>query len=365
MKTEWNKWVCHRDDVVARAGEIVREMSLRDQVGQCTIAVHEVGLEERGIELSEHGGLTGFIVGPPRWKTMADMRVFVAERQAVAKYPLLMTSWDCGGQRDNITDGRKPYPRLYHSTDNAYEREYAVGLEYAAVGINLSWVHPDMVTESHNDAGLHLVEQCSYRLDGDGTATRVLDALRALRDVGMPCCACHWFGYGHGVDGNKVVIKWANYQDDMIPWKALIRAGIDAIMVGQSELVDIESQRGIPSSMSKATLDHLRNVVGFDGMLISDCVNSASRKAGTIRPDTDIAMLNAGIDVLNYATTNTVGEFVDGILRAVERGELSRERVANAAAHVVRFKLENRLAEKAEPDWIDAKMAEYEAKEKT
>jgi beta-N-acetylhexosaminidase len=124
-------------------------------------------------------------------------------------------------------------------------------------------------------------------------------------------------------------------------WRAIIEAGVMAIMPGHISLPDYQGFADEPEAAPPATLspklliDLLRGELGYTGLLISDAsamIGLTSRLASQERA---VQSIKAGLDV--YLFPDTLADFAR-LIQAVAQGRLAEERVREAARRVLEMK---------------------------
>ena len=121
-------------------------------------------------------------------------------------------------------------------------------------------------------------------------------------------------------------------KDNLGPFRAAIDAGVRAVMVGPALVPTIDPQQ--PASTSAPVVSLLRNELGFMGVVISDDLDEPSIARGRSVPDTAVASLAAGVDLLLLAGGSQVEQTASRITEAVRAGDLSGDRLESAAARV-------------------------------
>jgi beta-N-acetylhexosaminidase len=130
----------------------------------------------------------------------------------------------------------------------------------------------------------------------------------------------------------------ARLQDhDLAPFRAAIRAGLNAVMVGHLLVRALDPRR--PATLSPAVVGGLlRDRMGFDGLVVSDALEMGAI-AGTLSlPVAAERALAAGIDQLTLSGHTQIPAVLDHLAKAVAAGRLSRARVREAFLRVQRFK---------------------------
>jgi len=127
---------------------------------------------------------------------------------------------------------------------------------------------------------------------------------------------------------------------ELRPFKAAIAAGIDAIMTAHVIFPAIEPDASVPATLSKAVLtDLLRGEMGFEGVVISDCLEMAAIAEGVGVAKGAVATLQAGADIVLISHQEARQEAaIAAVLAAVEAGTVPMERIDEALQRVARLK---------------------------
>ncbi len=164
----------------------------------------------------------------------------------------------------------------------------------------------------------------------------------------MVPCAKHFPGEGvdernsHFVTTINTLSKeeWMNTYGYV--YKELIKAGLPSIMIGHVALPAYETEREpvtgcyLPAVFSKSIITGLlKEELGFDGCVVSDAMSMIGA-AACVEDLGDIAIkfLNAGGDMVLFPEPTDH----DRIVEAVKNGELSIERLKDAATRVIKLK---------------------------
>jgi beta-N-acetylhexosaminidase len=119
---------------------------------------------------------------------------------------------------------------------------------------------------------------------------------------------------------------------DVELFRALVNAGVPAVMTGPARIAALDDQRS--ASTSPVVIKLLRERIGFQGVVVSDDLDSASIAQGQGLGTVAVQALNAGADLLLIPGGQSVRDVVAAIQSAVDVGELDRARVADAADRV-------------------------------
>ncbi len=124
-------------------------------------------------------------------------------------------------------------------------------------------------------------------------------------------------------------------------WRAVIKAGVMCVMPGHISLPDYQGFADRPEQAPPATLspkllvDLLRHKLGFEGLLISDASPMIGLSSRVSSQERAVQNIKSGLDI--YLFPDTLNDF-ERLIRAVEQGRLSEERVRQAARRVVEMK---------------------------
>jgi beta-N-acetylhexosaminidase len=165
--------------------------------------------------------------------------------------------------------------------------------------------------------------------------------IRGMAAGGIGCAAKHFPGSAGG-DPHVAPATLTGDRERLTlltrPFADLIRAGaVPALMVSHSRVPD---RGGEIASLSAAVIgDWLRGELGFTGLVIADDFSMAAAAASGLSPEAAaLRSLAAGTDMVIVWPGN-IRRTHRAILAGVRRGELSRERLREAAARIIGEKI--------------------------
>lgn len=161
---------------------------------------------------------------------------------------------------------------------------------------------------------------------------------------GIIATAKHFPGHGDTHTDSHTGLPTVSYDRETLdevhlpPFRAAIDAGIDAIMTAHIVVEAIDSER--PATLSEPVLTGLlRNELGFDGLIVTDSMSMQAITDMWGQQRAAVLAAKAGADVImsmggyeDHAAT------VDALYGAVQSGELSIERIEEAATRVLEAK---------------------------
>ncbi len=124
-------------------------------------------------------------------------------------------------------------------------------------------------------------------------------------------------------------------------WRAVIEAGVMCIMPGHISLPDYQGFADHPEDAPPATLspklliDLLRTELGFDGLLISDASAMLGLSTRVASEERVVQSIKSGLDV--YLFPEAIKDY-ERLIEAVKHGDLTEERVFEAAGRVLELK---------------------------
>lgn len=224
----------------------------------------------------------------------------------------------------------------------AYDAGQMIGREALAIGINMDYAP---VLDVNSNPKNPVINTRSFGENPVDVACLGVAFMRGLQDAGVGTCGKHFPGHGntsidsHSNLGEIAVELDALRQIELVPFKAAIAAGIDAIMSAHLLVPAMESER-LPATLSRRVMtEFLRGEMGFDGVAVTDALDMGAI-VEHFPPEVSIPMaLNAGCDQLIMPANPAL--CVDILSAAVRRGDISEERLNEAVSRVLTLK-ENR-----------------------
>jgi beta-N-acetylhexosaminidase len=235
--------------------------------------------------------------------------------------------------------GRMPADRV-----ERYGR--AMGRDLAALGVTADLAPVLDVTGARWDG---VIGDRSFGSDPATVARAAVAFQRGLAAGGVAPVGKHFPGHGATtVDSHQrlpvVTASSARLRGhDLAPFRAAIRSGLDAVMVGHLVVRAVDPRA--PATLSPAVVgDLLRGRMGFDGLAVSDALEMGALANSMTLPVAAERALAAGVDQLILSGHAEVPAVLDHLRRAVADGRLSRDRVGEAFLRVQRFKRVERWA---------------------
>lgn len=219
--------------------------------------------------------------------------------------------------RDVLADMTKDMTDLGFTMDFAPSADITLGEEDPTIGDRAAGTEPEPVSEA------------------------VLVALETFLDGGIVPTVKHFPGHGSVTsDSHETLPLQEKSLDDLREWDFVpfidaIENGAPAVMVGHLNVQELDE--GVPSSLSQAAYDLLRDDMGFEGVTVTDALNM-SGVADTVAEGQEAAdALAAGADLLLMPSNvaNAHGAIIDGM----DAGDIDRGDVEESAARVIAMQM--------------------------
>ena len=184
----------------------------------------------------------------------------------------------------------------------------------------------------------------SFSSDAAVAADMVRAEVEGFRDKKMLCCAKHFPGIGAAAGDSHegaITIEATNEEletVDLVPFRAAIEAGVPMIMVGHVSLPNIVGD-STPTTLSSAVVQGmLRDSLGYTGIIVTDSLSMGAITDYYTPAEAAVAALKAGCDI--PLMPERLDEAYQGVLSAVQVGELTEERLDESLTRILTAKQE-------------------------
>lgn len=351
--------------VAARAAvdERIGAMTLEQKVAQLFIVTPEALVEgvsqvtqagdmtREGVTAHPVGGIVYFaqnLLDPEQTTTMlANVKQFYADAGNVA--PFIAVDEE-GGTVVRVADneafgaqdvGDASALGSAGDTEAAKRAAEQIADYLMPLGFNLDFAPvADVVDPLRSDTmGLR-----SLSSDAAVAADMVRAEVEGFRDKKMLCCAKHFPGIGAAAGDSHegaITIEATNEEletVDLVPFRAAIEAGVPMIMVGHVSLPNIVGD-STPAPLSSAVVQGmLRDSLGYTGIIVTDSLSMGAITDYYTPAEAAVAALKAGCDI--PLMPERLDEAYQGVLSAVQVGELTEERIDESLIRILAAKQE-------------------------
>ena len=163
-------------------------------------------------------------------------------------------------------------------------------------------------------------------------------------DAGILACGKHFPGHGDTDTDSHLALPRIPHDRarleavELVPFRAAIGAGLAAIMTSHILFPALDPR--LPATLSPAILTGLlRREMGFDGLIITDCLEMKGVADGWGSAEAAVLAVQAGADILlcchTWATQRAIR---DALLRAVQTGRIAGSRLDESLARIAAAK---------------------------
>ncbi len=311
------------------ADSVYSRLTTRQRIGQLfMVAAYSGGPkmeDEKVTKLVQSGQVGGLIFmqgGPVRQGLLTN------KYQRLAPVPLLLAmdaEWGLGMRLDSV----KNFPRqmmLGATRDSAlmYRVGAAIAAQCRRLGVHVDFA-PDV--DVNNNPDNPVINTRAFGENKYEVARMGIAYMRGLQNNGVMACAKHFPGHGNtATDSHKdlPVISASRAGLDSVelyPFRQLIRAGVQSVMVAHLEVPALEKEPKIPTTLSRNTITNLlKNELGFGGLVFTDALNMEGVAKYFAPGEVDLKAFEAGNDVLLFSQDVTAA--TDKIEAALKSGKI-------------------------------------------
>jgi beta-glucosidase-like glycosyl hydrolase len=300
--------------------------------------------EARVAEILTECPVGGLIVFRGTWP---DLRGTLDRLQAISPIPLLVAS-DLERGLGQQVRGATRFPHamaLGHAPDSddaVASLARITAQEARAAGIHLAFAP---VVDVHLHEENPIIGPRAFASTPERVARCAETYIRTANAEGMLTCAKHFPGHGRTVTDSHDRLPVVDLpedrlrESDLLPFRRAIEAGVDTVMTAHVAYPSLDAS-GRPATASAPILgDLLRDEMGFSGCVVSDSLLMEGIRDDAAGPGARAAALvEAGVDLL--LDPQEPRAVIDGLVDAVESGQLSEVRFHDAFERVWRLKMQ-------------------------
>ncbi|QRA42703.1 glycoside hydrolase family 3 protein [Chryseobacterium cucumeris] len=218
-----------------------------------------------------------------------------------------------------------------------YQMAAKIAEDCKRMGIN--WDFAPVVDVNTNPDN-PIIGNRSFGSDVNNVITSALSYSNGLQDNNILAAIKHFPGHGdtstdshldlpvvpHGIERLDAV--------ELAPFKALMNKGIGGVMVAHLYVPSLESEKGIPASVSKNIITGvLKDKLGYKGLIITDALNMGA-VANKYQPgELDAMAFKAGNDIMLFSQGVSEGKKL--IQKAIDKGEIPQSRVEESVKKIL------------------------------
>lgn len=336
-----NKEYKYKEYAKMTADEILAKLTLEQKASQMVMADCKLTDKEKTKEI-DYGSILSIpemIYSKDRWVEIVD-GLQNAALESEAGIPLIYGNDQIHGVYS--VDNGVLYPHnigmgATHDKDLVYRVAKATAQE--SLLCHNIWTYSPIVAQSADPRWGRTYE--SYGSNIDNVKELSASFTKGIVESGMIACAKHFLGdgnvkFGTG-EGDRLIDRGdAQISDEKIEellgvYQNAIDAGVKTIMVSHSAL------NGVKMHENKKYIMKLKDEMGFEGFVCGDWDSVYNTSAETYYEKV-VNAVNSGIDML--MEVDATEEVLGYIIEAVEKGDVSEERINDAVRRILKVKLD-------------------------
>ena len=341
--------------------ETLKKLTLRQKVGQ--MVVPRISGAYMPLESPEYQRLYDWVVrqgvggviitqGP-----ILEMAAKLNTLQKLAPVPLLVSADMEHGPGQILTSGYiLPYgidnggatrfPSLMglgatRDETLAYDLGKITAIEGRAAGVHMTY---SPVVDVNNNPNNPIINTRAYGEDPALVSRMASAHIRGLQEHGMLATAKHFPGHGDtGTDShiNLPIITVDKSRADVVelpPYRAAIQSGVAAIMTAHIAFPAITGD-SVPATLNPKILTGLlREELGYQGLIVTDAMDMGAIMKTFGNTNAAVMAVKAGADQLLQPLPRDVAPMIDAVTAAVQRGEITEERINQSVRKLLQTK---------------------------
>ncbi|SDN44522.1 beta-N-acetylhexosaminidase [Psychrobacillus sp. OK028] len=331
------------------------DLSLEEKVGQMifagikgTIMTNET---KKIISTDQVGGIILFKDNLKEGHQAVTLLNALKEENTNNKVPLFLGVDEEGGRISRLPGLTKlPTNEDLGKRNDAtlsYDIGKLLGKEVSAFGFNLDFAP---VLDINSNPDNPVIGNRSFGKDTEIVSDLGIRTMEGIQSEQVISVVKHFPGHGDtAVDSHKELpIIQKSLKDlhalELIPFMRAIDRGAEVVMVGHILLPKIDST--YPSSLSeKVITDILRKQLGYEGIIITDDMTMKAVLNTFEIGEAAVSAVKAGNDIVLIAHDySNVIKAKEAILRAIEAGEITEQRIDESVKRILSIKKKYKLS---------------------
>ena len=334
----------------------LQNMTLKQKVGQMFFQAFRqdnngrniTRINQHTIDIINNYNIGGVILFSENIESAQQVTDYIKNLHAASSLPLFISIDEEGGRvlrTKSLNVPRIESALTIGSTgdaQNAYNAAQTIAKYLSPLGFNVNFAPvADVFTNPVNT----VIGDRAFAKDAHEAAEMVKYFTRGLLDNNILPALKHFPGHGDTLaDSHFGSAETKKTLDELsecefIPFQAGINAGAPFVMTGHISTPNITGNNE-PALFSRYLLrDILRNTLGFDGIIITDALNMGAVIKYYNPAQTAVKSVLAGVDILLMPAN--LEQAYNGILRAVESGEITEARIDESVRRILTVKYQS------------------------
>lgn len=330
--------------------EQLTAMTLAEKIGQLVITGLEgYCLDQDTRTLLEEYHVGGFILFARNIESAGQALALVnslKQANSGGKVPLLLSVDEEGGRVSRMPADFARLPAnsiVGNALDCTLAENFGriLARRVKALGFNLNYA-PVLDVNSNPDNPV--IGSRSFSAEPGVVSALGTRAMEGIRAEGVIPVVKHFPGHGDTNVDSHIGLPRVDadlerlLEFELLPFRAAIRAGADAIMTAHILLPKLDPDN--PATLSRPLITGLlRDKLHFDGVVITDDLTMGAIKEHYSMGEAAVQAINAGVDIVLvcHGYTNYIA-VLEALRKAVETGALPMARIDQAVHRVLRLK---------------------------
>ncbi|MDR1364374.1 MAG: glycoside hydrolase family 3 protein [Oscillospiraceae bacterium] len=275
--------------------------------------------------------------------------------------PLLVCADQEGGRVEKFAFDREKLKENAEikTPEEAFQKGETIGKELKEIGINCNFAP---VVDINSNPKNPIINTCSFADNAEVVSEFGKKFMEGLHSQNIISTAKHFPGHGDtNLDSHlelPIVNKNLNELEalELIPFQAMIDAGVDMIMIAHIEFPKIENKTFVSKKDGKefclpATVSHfiltdlLRNKMGFNGVIITDAMNMKAISENIGEAEAVKMAIQAGADIVlmpaylrSKSDTAKLDQIYNVLKEALENNEISEKQLDESVKRILKLK---------------------------
>lgn len=334
---------------------------LKRMVGQhFVVGFPGTSLDEEFIQLVKEYKIGNVILFRRNVESKEQLRCLCEEIQTLVQketgHPAFITIDQEGGVVTRLSEDfcNVPEEMALAATGDPENMKICAGItarQLLACGVNFNLAP---VLDINNNPQNPVIGVRSYGDIPERVVEGTLAAIEGYRNENMLSCGKHFPGHGDTAVDSHLGLPVIDKSEDelrafeLIPFEAAIRAEIPAIMTSHILFPKIEKEK-VPCTMSRTIItDLLKEKLGFDGLVMSDCMEMNAIKTYYGSVEGALGALRAGVDLVCISYSAEIAkQSALAVYRELEKGTLSRVELEDSTEKILTYKEKYRIGKAA------------------
>ncbi len=254
---------------------------------------------------------------------------------------------------------------------------FLIGEELDALGINVDF---SPVVDVNINPMNPVIGVRSFSDDPDTVAEHGVSFMNGLANAGVISTLKHFPGHGDTATDSHtgMVVINKTYeelkQNELVPFRACVEAGVDMIMTAHIQFPLIETEKYVsittgeeiylPATLSETMItDILRGDMGFEGVVVTDAMNMEAISKHFRPLDSFALAVEAGVDIVLIPVELVNGDgfaqmeqYIHELAAMADSGTISMEKIDSAVLRILKLKEKYGLLDRYETGDIEARV---------